>query len=1011
MKKKTLIATFALAFALTATVFGVTGFSRSAADDELWSEVTFEEYYALGDELTVPSRTVVAGGKTLSAYSAVTYPSGKTTARAEILLDETGEYVVDYYAAADGRYYGASETFSVKGVAYKFGGKTSTASFARYVGYGSDSTGLLVRLANKDSLKFTTIIDMREKTSADSLIRGFVTPDARGSADFSRLVLKFTDVTDENNYLTVQVNKWSTNVAGLSLSFVAAGGNGQDMVGWEVSGDGSVKKHVNDGVGTPIPHSFVAQTNLPPNTWSGTAGDFIPDSAPFWISYDAATNSVFASGKLVADLDNPEYFPNGTWSGFKSGKVQLSVSADGYNAPTANFCILSVAGVPADDLKNNAFTDAEPPVITIEKDYEIMPDARINRPYPVPRATAFDEYSGERKVTARVYTAYGTPAQAEVGISDGKFTPRKLGYYSIVYTAADADGNAAESVLHVYSAENTPDVALGLPADRQTTAVLGELVQFGAATVSGGSGAIKVTVTATLGDKTETINGSYRFETAGEYEIKYVAEDYIGVTAEESYVLTATAGEKPSFINEIRLPSPLISGGEYLIPEYYANDYTSGKLETRLCDVKITDKSGERTIKSGNTFVPQVENNGDEVTLEYVCGSASKTVKIPTVIAKKGKNGIYAANYLYGNAKITALRSGVDAEVETAADSVGWTFANALIPDAVATEIVTYAENTAFDAFEFIIRDYYDADCRVRITLTAKGKIVLSVGAESVSKDLSLAEGVEFGLKYSGGKVIFSLGETTMAVTVKTYADGRPFDGFPSGKVFFGCNVLSAESGAKYNVRSVGGDPLSSRDKDYSSATLEIIGSRGGVAELNDSYTVRAATSYDTFAPNTSSRVTVYAPDGSVMSDINGLKLENAPTDKEYVIRLAYYGRYKIEYSAVEENWVGNDAGVEYDTVFVPDEIAPTVRFTGGGDKKAKLGDVIVMPSYSVNDNVTAKEDLVVTAFVVNPNGRHILLGEANSIKTEYKGRYTFVVYVTDEAGNAAYAEYVVDVK
>ena len=61
--------------------------------------------------------------------------------------------------------------------------------------------------------------------------------------------------------------------------------------------------------------------------------------------------------------------------------------------------------------------------------------------------------------------------------------------------------------------------------------------------------------------------------------------------------------------------------------------------------------------------------------------------------------------------------------------------------------------------------------------------------------------------------------------------------------------------------------------------------------------------------------------------------------------------------------------------------------------------------------------------FVINPNGRLIRLENANSIKCEYAGEYTFVVYATDiiesigadgsvtkQHGNVAIARYVITV-
>ena len=73
---------------------------------------------------------------------------------------------------------------------------------------------------------------------------------------------------------------------------------------------------------------------------------------------------------------------------------------------------------------------------------------------------------------------------------------------------------------------------------------------------------------------------------------------------------------------------------------------------------------------------------------------------------------------------------------------------------------------------------------------------------------------------------------------------------------------------------------------------------------------------------------------------------------------------------------------------------------------------MIVMPDYSVKDNLTESKDIAVSVYVINAEGRTIELeAGSNSIKCEHAGIYTFMVYAVDKDGNAAVAKWRINVK
>lgn len=1010
--------TILLAFvALCFTVFGVSGIISSDAQEQ-WTEIAIEESYAYGAVFEVPTRKVTVGNEDVFASHTVTYPSGKTVTLDEVTLDEMGDYLVNYYAEQNGKQYKKTEKFSVKGVAYTFSGNKSSASYAHYDGFGADSDGLLVRLAYKETLEFTHVIDVNSLTSTDEIVKGFITPDTRGVYDFKKLIFTLTDIVDPSVYLRFEINRYNPDDAkGLASSFVSVGGNGQDMVGFENNGS-SIKHHVNDDLGTSIQLSFTATKNKD-NTWDGPAVDYSPDTKPFTLMFDAATLTAKAQNSTIATLNDPTHYEKALWNGFKSGKARLSVSASGYVSDTANFCLMNVFGITNEALSENTFTDSEKPEITINKEYETMPDVQMGYSYTIPSATAWDAIAGVCEVEANVYYNYGTDSQVTIGVADGKFTANKLGNYVIVYTAKDYFGNEAKETLLVRSLIKTPDIAVTLPEGYATEATAGIPVEFDSATASGGSGKLTEKITATLGENTvEILDGSHRFDEVGVYTVTYTVTDYIGKSTSKNYELTVTASEDPLFVDDIVLPRIFISGSKYTVPEYFAVDYSSGTAERKACKVNVTDANGTRQYETGVEITPVVANNGDKVTLEYVCDTATKTVEIPTIIARYSENTkVNMKNYLFGDSIVSSkdenggdIRLGLAIVSEAATASAGWTFAAPLLVSEANFEIQTLANKTRYSAFEIVISDPYDANLSVKITVKPDGnKMKVVHGGEETTFDASaIANTLTFS--FDGEKLKIKAGKLSHTVTLTQFANGKKFDGF-NDKVYVGMNVLDAQAGDRYILNSVGGQILSYRDRDSSGPSVSLIGDHGGRYSLNSEYTVRAAISGDTFAPESACTVTVEAPNGEIVTDVDGNKLENVATDKEYVIKLTQYGMYRINYNAEEINWLGNKSSI-LDSVYVPDEQAPEIKFTSVGTTNATVGDVIVMPNYKVSDNISETASIKVNKFVINPNGRIIQLkGDSNSINAQVKGVYTFVVSAVDEEGNMATAKYTVEVK
>ncbi len=1007
MKRKltTIIILLCVAICSTVAVFAV------GANSAVWSNVDIAEIYAYGDTFEVPERTLTVGSNEVKAYHTVTFPSGEAVRGKSVKLRETGNYVVRYYASVGKEQYSTEESFTVQGFGYIADSEESSVSYGHYTEFGADSTGLIVKLANGDKLTFTKLIDVASLTQSDALFKFFITPEHQGAADFNKLTLTLTDSVDSSKYLRIDVNRGQFSSGGVGVSWVMAGGNGQDMAGYEKG----KKLHVNDDIGAPLYISFVAQNNSG-DGWSGPAFNVKPDLRYGAISFDYNSKIVYANSDIVADLDSSDYYKD-LWRGWTSDKARLTVSASGYSSATANFCVTEVFGMSADELRDNAFIDDEAPVITVDSDYEEMPRAEAGRAYPVPSAVAYDDYAGSCEVTAEVVYGYHTESPVSVSLLNGSFTPDRTGSYTIIYTARDGFGNVAKKLLFVQAVKAVPEIVITAPS-LPLNAELGTYVEVPEPVVSGGSGKITVETAVIFGGERTVINGGFRPETEGEYTVEFTATDYIGKTKFATLTVNANKGEKPLFVDGVSLPPVYINGGKYVLPELYANDYTSGSLKRVLCDVKVVDANGEKTYKAGSEYVPAVAENGDFAEITYFSGSAVyPTFNVPVIIGRNDET-VYMSNYIYGE-KITvtvrdesnALYTTGLAVIPSFGDS-SWIFANALLKNETSVVVGTLAGKTNFGAFEFA---FIDAASGRKISVTASigsAKVTFSHGGESYVLGSSVKNGGKLKISYNNGKISVVCNDSaTISVPLSAYDNGDDFDGFTSDKIYIGVATADNKADSRYMVLSVSENALSYRNQDNNAPSFSILGDYGGRQKINTEYVIRRGVCNDVFAPESSATLTVTAPDGKIVTDKNGKELKDVTIDEEYVIKLTQYGKYTVSYVVTEVNWIGNRNKPNV-TVTVADEEAPVIEFTEAVSDTASVGDVIVMPKYKVTDNLSAESEITVKTFVINAQGKIIELTDgANAIKCEYKGKYTFIVYAIDATGNASSREFEVNVR
>lgn len=1019
MKKKiiSLAATFALASVVCsgvalnaasakATVASNASVSTTVQSGE-WTITGLDGEKTYGTSVAMPTATVTDGGKQITAKAYVCLPNGSNVSGETFTLSQAGTYTVCFYAQDGEKLYKTERTFVVD-APFVSVGENSSAEYGTYTGCGSttNNKGFLLRIAEGEEVTFNKLIDISALSSSDTLFSAFVTPDQEGVPDFDRVIFTLTDAVDPTCTLTIAGDRVArdTWLGSEGVTYFKAAGENQSLTGIESFGTVNEKVHVNSEWGCGISHSFCAQRI---NEAGNALTTMIPSNNPIKMRYDKDGQTLVVNGNTMADLDNAKYSKS-LWHGFPSGKAKLSVSASGYNGKTANLCVTEIFGL---DFAETTVEDVTAPEITVNAAYDAMPIGEVGCNYPLPDATAVDDYIGICEVTRRVVYNYGEVGAVTVPVVDGKIRADYIGTYTIIYSAEDYYGNASESFLTFNIAKDVEDIAIALP-EYDESYYCGGFVKIQDAVLSGGVGNLTCKTRVYYGDKEVSVEkNTFKVSGAGEWKIVYEVTDYTGATKTATATFNGVAADGAMFVERPVLPKVLIGGCDYVFENYYAELYTNSGMSHVLCSLKVTDKNGTKTLNAGDTYVPNVEKSGDTVMVVFVAnGVESDAYEIPVANVRTGNAddgySIDMTQYLLGEGlKKTAKSLEIEVEAEEDGD-LSWTFANALLHGNFSLELNAIPEKDLFSGLQITLTDAYDASRAVSVILEKKsGKTRLRAGkntAELTTVGFECKEKSSIVLSYANGA--FSVGNASVVVA---YTDaGDAFEGFLRDKVYLTVTALEAEVGAQYAVSAVSLNRMNTNTEDYSDPAIVISGTYGGSYDWGSIYSIPKTYAADVLAPHCEVSLTVYTPSNGIATDVNGVRLDKVDASAEWQIKLSEYGQYRIRYTASESDWFGNEKSLQY-MVSVYDNVAPEIVL-GNYSRTGTVGEVYRLPKRTISDNLTTEENIASYVYVYTPNGK--LVSVTDSVLFETAGDYEFRVTAIDEAGNVSYKTFTVRV-
>lgn len=972
------------------------------------SYAKFDREYVTGNTISIPELTMELGGNTYNTTSVIVNPDGTSSVSKEIILEQSGKYIVEYRATIGGKLYAHKKAFVASSPMYELSGGKGNVSYG-YSQQANGQNGIKVSLEPGSEFVYNKAINLSELTDDDPLFTIYITPEKEMTQEFQQIIVTLTDKADPNNTLRIMANA-STDASSkypnhYHIAYYKAGFNDQPAKGLEGS-----KIHVE-------PSTWGAYNST--TCFWGLDGNF-PVQAYFHKSENAVYIIHNNAKRLVIDLDDPTYFSE-LWSGFKSDEVYLTVSANSYVGTTANFVITDIFG---EDLAKSVYPDNTPPEITVNRgDYQGMPEAIVGSQFKFFGATAEDYIDGATPVSARVYMYYGTVNQTEIYSAQGIFTPAVTGTYTVEYRSMDKSGNVGIATVEIIAKESlSAPLTIHLLGDGDAFANAGVAVKVQTPSVTGGSGPITIKAEAVYGEYRYTVeDGQFIPQYAGEYTIIYTASDYIGNTTVQSYKIIVDINDELVITQDIVAPSFLIDGVAATLPDLVVTDYKSGSPEDVQVDIYVSDQKGDQQKLEGLIYTPAVTNSGDTVTIVYKVGDL-ELKEFQVVVQKAGSGDIIdMTGYFMKQGNISVSADEEKITLSPKENGAGFLFINKLLAENFTFIFDVNAAKNNFNEVVFWLTDSENPLQRVKIVIrrsSARALISINDGEEyTFTGSFTGGSSYRFNLNFVNSECRVS-DAAGLSFPVSQTFSGEAFTGFESGFVNLQAEFPNVTGDAEIYVYSVNGQLLSSSQEDLVAPQITVSGSLGGQKQLGEVVTIYSAIAGDVLSLNTDLALRVTGPDGVVTAE-DGTVLNGVPCDRNYTIKLTSYGVYRAEYTASPAT---GPMRVYRQIVEAVDSEAPVISLNGNAPSSGNAGKSLSVPGITVTDG--GSTEITVFMMYIDPKGViHSITNmtatcengsctiQGNKFTPSEKGEYTVRYMAIDTRGNLGFFEFDVTIR
>ena len=1033
------ITAFSLTFATTLSF----GLANTFADPQTANayEITFDSAdalaskYAHGATLKVPMGTIE--GVKATSYMVIA-PSGYAYDSEKITLSEAGPYTIRWFAEVGGKEVSAEKTVLVeKGVFSGEGGAVTceykedlehaqkngyeTGKFTRET-YTTDGDGIYITLEDGAKFTYNNVIDLRNFSNEPFIsihpyecISNIWTASRGAECEYRENAKSYyvtlTDCYDPSNYVTIELRRVGTTyyadfhagAAGQVPHTLVAASNGK----YKIDGE---SYDISFSPATVSANALLSQLGWKLYYDTNTQRVYV-DYANFVASQN---NGTWYKRVLLADLANTAIYPDNAFKGFSTGEVYLSLTADKLVENKAKIDITSLGGRTGKDMLTTV-EDTTAPTIQEHEKLADMKKIALNEEISIPKALSLDTNS-VTGINANMAVYYNYDAKsatnALVGIVNGKFTPKKVGTYTIVYTAADYNGNKTTKTVDLICEDVANDKAVVLtPTSVEHEA--GVYVDVPGCSISGlytDEANLKLYYTNEKGEQVLYKDSQVFLDRLGEFKFTYVYETpFKTYTATTS--VTSLATDKVIMGNPV-LPKYFIKNAKYTLDPVVAYEYTEESTRAVLTKMYMKADGGEYVEVNPQEVAI---NANSTVQFKYTYGAGVLESEPVTVLDVGFGGALSAKDYFYsadGGITTVATKSHLQLISNGTVKNTTVEYINPLsmssfdfefnFPSKDKEGTTTYAtpENIVFT-----FTDYYDRSkvATFKIRPARAGMYIDINGVERV--------GQIPGRKFFDINTYFSYSNGVIKFEGAEYDLGNVLT---SDRVIFSITINGvANVQSCMNVTLLCDNVLTSAKYDTATPKIGITKMNMGYHKFGTVITVSKANASDLICPYLESglKVMVMMPDGSFAKSEDGVTLDGTnPVDREYQVKLSQVGVYSVLYSYTDQN--GDFESFTYSPI-VKDEQAPTIVVDGKVEDEvltAKWGASVTVATYSVSDDITATDKITTCISVIYPSAVLRIIPNGGTFYAEEKGRYTVIYYAQDEVGNYTMFVYYVQV-
>lgn len=963
---------------------------------------------------------ICVGGKNYDINESIlTFPSGLKLKSNSFSLNELGHYELMLINSSS-IYY--KKDFFVNGDYIKCQNENTEIEYTtlnnQFVQKGFNE-GLSINAAENDFITFSKPINVYENNITKLIYFNLVQMDQK----VKNIDIRLTDCYDPNNYIDILYKRGKTEI----LTYLAVSANGQRDIGLDKSENGPIKIDDENYEISPFDGTIMDSNN----PISGNYNNFmfyLDTTNKDRIKVIAETDIVFKKC-IVSELNNPNIYSY-NFPGFTNGNVYLSIAASNYEGvESAKIEIAEVCGQSGNDLKNligKKYNDDNAPIFLSDlsnKTYQI----RSGVPFKVPEINVVDDTGVKGKCDYSVWHNYDSNAKRMISVSNGYFTPEKLGYYTIVYSAKDYFDNVGVYRIDLV-ASSSGSSGINFVFKGLTNIEAGKkylLNQYEADSLNGNVNVKAELITPT--GNIETINDlsqPYLVKYSGVYLIKYIYNDFFYEGEYETTFNSVSTGK--AIFEEQIIPSSkyYIKGANYFVD--YINAYTYGNGEPVLANIEsFVSFDGGAFVKCNRQAVQITGNN--TVQFKYVANGLEET-SIYSNVSK-----IVDVNYGTVNLDFDQYfqsTSFTDSTIDEngitlrnrsdCSDTID--FINKLYISAFSLKF-KILENSQMDEFSVVLNDYFNPTNNITLkfgTIDGVSQFV-SVNNEPYKYIETSWKGSTIELSYSS--------ITKINLTLSTYNDyGSPIsfnylldNSKKLTDQYFLLSFLFENSKVNDgicidNIMKQKFDKYTYGDANSGIASITKVET---VANLNDILVIPSFYYCDVLSPsgenNATLTVSQISPQRRTLTDTNGFSLNNV-SDFYNIHKIIFdkYGQYQLLFDYVDGQ--GNkikktDTASIRPVISVIDEIAPTIKLNGSSQEGIVNKDIMPL-GVEVSDNYNDVTELNVYYFVYNSKGTLCAsIKQGSTFRLPEVGTYTVYVYCTDANGNVSYLTYTLNVK